>query len=138
MKRYIKSTTIIPNKQIQVGMFWNIDGHDFTITNRNGNTCKMQENWIMEDTGRSRSVTEVYKIDVDENGTEYAHPKNSTTFNFYATSAFNYPYDPAHDHLWEEGFIEDDEDDYTPSATRGDYSPSSPWNAPGMSINDFI
>lgn len=29
-------------------------------------------------------------------------------------------------------------DDYTPSATRGDYSPSCPWNAPGMSISDFI
>ena len=27
---------------------------------------------------------------------------------------------------------------YTPSATHGDYSPSCPWNAPGMSISDFI
>ena len=27
---------------------------------------------------------------------------------------------------------------YTPSATYGDYSPSCPWNAPGMSIHDFI
>ena len=26
----------------------------------------------------------------------------------------------------------------TPSATRGDYSPSAPWNAPGMSVRDFI
>ena len=24
------------------------------------------------------------------------------------------------------------------SATSGDYSPSNPWNAPGMSIKDFI
>lgn len=31
-----------------------------------------------------------------------------------------------------------DEEPYTPSATRGDYSPSSPWNAPGMSVSDFI
>lgn len=31
-----------------------------------------------------------------------------------------------------------EEDDYTPSATRGDYSPSNPWDAPGMSIHDFI
>ncbi len=30
------------------------------------------------------------------------------------------------------------EDEYTPSATAGDYSPSCPWNAPGMSIRDFI
>lgn len=27
---------------------------------------------------------------------------------------------------------------YCPSATTGDYSPSSPWNAPGMSARDFI
>lgn len=29
-------------------------------------------------------------------------------------------------------------DDYCPSSTAGDYSPSNPWNAPGMSIRDFI
>jgi hypothetical protein len=27
---------------------------------------------------------------------------------------------------------------YTPSSTNGDYSPSNPWDAPGMSISDFI
>lgn len=30
------------------------------------------------------------------------------------------------------------ERDYCPSATAGDYSPSSPWNAPGCSVNMFI
>ena len=28
--------------------------------------------------------------------------------------------------------------DYTPSATNGDYSPSNPWDAPGMKTSDFI
>lgn len=32
----------------------------------------------------------------------------------------------------------DEDEEYTPSATNGDYSPSCPWNAPGMSIRDFI
>ena len=32
----------------------------------------------------------------------------------------------------------EEEEDYCPSATNGDYSPSCPWNAPGMSIRDFI
>lgn len=37
------------------------------------------------------------------------------------------------------GLSEDEEEEpYRPSATRGDYSPSSPWNAPGMSVSDFI
>ena len=31
-----------------------------------------------------------------------------------------------------------EEDDYCPSSTNGDYSPSNPWDAPGMSIRDFI
>ncbi len=38
--------------------------------------------------------------------------------------------------------IEDDEreydEPYTPSSTAGDYSPSNPWDAPGMIIHDFI
>jgi hypothetical protein len=35
---------------------------------------------------------------------------------------------------------EEDDDDghYTPSSTNRDYSPSNPWDAPGMSIHDFI
>lgn len=31
-----------------------------------------------------------------------------------------------------------EEDDYCPSCTAGDYSPSAPWLAPGMNIRDFI
>lgn len=31
-----------------------------------------------------------------------------------------------------------DDYEYTPSSTNGDYSPSNPWDAPGMSVRDFI
>ena len=30
------------------------------------------------------------------------------------------------------------ENHYCPSATAGDYGPGNPWDAPGMSIHDFI
>lgn len=30
------------------------------------------------------------------------------------------------------------EERYTPCASYGDYGPSNPWDAPGMSIHDFI
>ena len=33
-------------------------------------------------------------------------------------------------------FFEDEE--YVPSAENGDYGPSNPWDAPGMSLKDFI
>lgn len=34
--------------------------------------------------------------------------------------------------------IRSEDDEYVPSITNGDYSPSNPWDAPGMSIKDFI
>lgn len=33
---------------------------------------------------------------------------------------------------------EDEEEEYSLSASAGDYGPSNPWDAPGMSIRDFI
>jgi len=36
------------------------------------------------------------------------------------------------------GMIEESEEHYTPSVTRGDFSPIRPWDAPGMSVSDFI
>lgn len=57
----------------------------------------------------------------------------------------NSGYDPELEKQEEEyGYEQEDEslgfydEPYTPSATAGDYSPSCPWNAPGMSIHDFI
>lgn len=40
---------------------------------------------------------------------------------------------------YEEGtppFLERDQ--YCPSSTAGDYGPGNPWDAPGMSVHDFI
>lgn len=31
-----------------------------------------------------------------------------------------------------------EEYEYVPSSSNGDYSPGNPWDAPGMSIKDFI
>ena len=35
--------------------------------------------------------------------------------------------------IWDEA-----QEEYVPSAENGDYGPSNPWDAPGMSIRDFI
>ena len=40
--------------------------------------------------------------------------------------------------LYEEGKPDCFDDDYCSSATTRDYSPSNPWDAPGMSVRDFI
>ena len=34
--------------------------------------------------------------------------------------------------------VRSEDEEYIPSSTNGDYSPSNPWDAPGMSIKDFI
>ena len=33
---------------------------------------------------------------------------------------------------------DEEDDDYIPSAENSDYSPSNPWDAPGMKLSDFI
>jgi hypothetical protein len=47
-----------------------------------------------------------------------------------------------HEYRWfevPEGFEKEyDDEEYEPSSTGGDYSPSNPWDAPGMSVSDFI
>jgi hypothetical protein len=40
--------------------------------------------------------------------------------------------------FFEDDFEDDFEDYYRPSSYNGDYGPSNPWNAPGMSVSDFI
>ena len=52
---------------------------------------------------------------------------------------FNDP-EPENDYEDYEEWLWDQENDpyYTPSCTAGDYGPGNPWDAPGMSIHDFI
>lgn len=38
----------------------------------------------------------------------------------------------------EEDYEEDEDAHYCPSSTAGDYGPGNSWDAPGMSIKDFI
>lgn len=143
MKRYIRSTEIIPNKKIQLGMYWNVDGHNMTVTwiSKDRKKCKITEEWISEDTYKPKKYTDTYDIRVDANGTEYAkNPKYDEYEDigvYYSTSAFNYPYESVVDDS-DEGDWDDEDDYYTPSATRRDYGPSNPWDAPGMSVSDFI
>lgn len=138
------------NGKIQVGLWWEIDGHDHKIVSVNGNRCIVSEDWISEDTWEPVHHEEEYGIETDENGTEYAYALDYPKWKLYSTSAFNYPYeseteeDTSEDTSW---YSDDpynhtpgwkDDEEYTPSATAGDYSPSCPWNAPGMRVSDFI
>lgn len=127
-------------------MYWNIDGHDMTVTwvSEDRKKCKITETWISEDTYRPKRSTETYDIRVDNNGTEYAKNPEYDQYEdigvYYSTGAFNYPYESVVDDSDEDDWGDDWEEDdyYTPSSTARDYGPSNPWDAPGMSIHDFI
>lgn len=130
----MEQTQIRPDNTIQTGLWWDLDGHNLTITevDQDNASCVVTETWINEDTLEDMEHTDTYSIGTNENGSQYAY---KDSFVLYANSAFNYP------HLldkYEEAEECDEEEYYTPSCTAGDYGPSNPWDAPGMSIHDFI
>lgn len=61
---------------------------------------------------------------------EYLQSKNHPEFRLCANAAFNYP--------WNEEEREEDCDYEHMSSTNEDYSSSNPWDAPSMSVKDFI
>lgn len=137
-RRYIAASEIIPNKRIQEGLSWDYNGHNFTVTRMiNSWNCEVTETWISEDSGRELSDTKIWQISSAPGDGQYIYLDGSS-LTFYATGADNYPWD---DYFESDKYSDeyDDEDEYyTPSATAGDYSPSAPWNAPGLSESDFI
>lgn len=70
---------------------------------------------------------EKYEIDLDEWIEYLKKPEPETDFEEDLDQEIKY--------------LEEDlerEQKYTPSCTAHDYSPSNPWDAPGMCISDFI
>ena len=63
---------------------------------------------------------------------------NTVLIDIFQDGGISPDYDRFHYFSEEERINHTTDDRYTPSATAGDYSPSSPWNAPGMSVRDFI
>lgn len=53
-------------KKIEVGLFWDVDGHHMEVTKvfKNGK-CQITETWIAEDTGKNCKHVETYKIGTD-------------------------------------------------------------------------
>ena len=70
----------------------------------------------------------------DDKGNQLVTEPGYGTYTLYFADE-----DTARDILSQYEFDWDNYDDeYTPSSSRGDYSPSDPWNAPGMSPDMFI
>lgn len=148
-KQNIKASIYSNNYDWMVGVYWSVDWHDFTITKVDNSLsiCKVLESWISEDTGKDCENESTFIITSDKSGYLYIYSKKYPEFKLYLNSALNYdskvPEDQnelafLNEDSKDEDSLYDYEDDYTPSSTFGDYSPSNPWDAPGMSIRDFI
>ena len=141
------SDDILPFKEIQEGMKWSVDGHDYEVIKVVPHfTCTVTEDWIAEDSYKPCHEILKCKIGVDD-AEEYIYIPGNAYWRLYSTGALNFPYDVylAQSKGNDDEYVDDlpygydsYNDDYTPSATHGDYSPSNPWDAPGMSVRDFI
>lgn len=105
---------------MRVGLTFDIaDGLvTYTIEEINGNVAKVRS----EEYNGEQEVFECI-IKKDKYGRQYLTTEENPHMKLYAG----------------DGYIPGEyaDDDYT-SAYRGDYSPSNPWDAPGMSYRDFI
>lgn len=104
----VVASEIDPNKQIQKGLIWYIDGftHEVVSVSKDHKTCKVTEDWINEDTGKPMHKVHTYKIAQDENGDEFCYDPEYEEYAFnsrdpegyswwarkYATGADNYSY----------------------------------------------
>lgn len=83
--------------RLQVGLWWDVDGHDIKVIAINGKEAKIREKWIAEDTLEVVIRTETYDVVVIGNE-EYLQSKDYPEFILCANTAFNYP--------WNEGIEE--------------------------------
>ena len=75
--------------RLQVGLWWNIDGHDIKVISINGNQAKVREKWIAEDTLEVVIRTKMYDVVVIDD-CEYLQSKDYPEFRLCANAAFNY------------------------------------------------
>ena len=132
MKRYIKCSSDSEVKyKIQEGMFWYVDGHKLTIVGVQDKTAYVEETWTAEDTREHMNDVSTYLKGVNKYGEEYIQSVNNERFKLYAGGAYNF------EQFYDEEEDEDEYDAYSEYEPRS-YSPSCPWNAPGMSVRDFM
>lgn len=128
---YRTNPKYLDNPSNLIGLWWDYDGHKLFVTDVKGDKVTVKEEWIAEDTYEPVTEYDTCTLKVDRFNEPYIEFP-ITKSKFYLQNAFNY------DWLIENEEDEDYEDEYTPSSTNRDYGPSNPWDAPGMSIKDFI
>ena len=66
----MENAQIRPDNTIQVGLWWDLDGHILTVTavNQDNATCEITETWVNEDTWEDMKNVETYSLKTKGNG----------------------------------------------------------------------
>lgn len=157
----VTSSTESARVRFEVGSTYSssgLYGGDITykVVRRTANTVSLVESHISEDDGRQiYSGLKKYNIvmqDMYDDDYENVIGKQEAVviweysghegYLFARDSKVGYDDEEDQEDTYpdEEDIMYDDlaDSNYTPSSTRGDYSPSNPWDAPGMSMRDFL
>ena len=127
------------------------------VIDRTENTVTLRSFWIAEDTAGECHSDKTYDIEVDPIVDGEIEIERVVIWEYineeYQIHNCGYLYAVHEDvlsYIYEYGWLphdgedisealyEDPYEDSFKSAYCGDYSPSAPWNAPGMSVSDFI
>ena len=120
------------------------------VVGRTNNTVTMRSYWIAEDTGEECHEDETHEIELhriakgiyveryevyEYRGSKAYVPAADINIIDYIMEHGEMPKEPRVNDDW---FDDADFDGYYYYSSGSDYSPSCPWNAPGMSPQDFI
>ena len=127
------------------------------VIERTENTVTLRSFWIAEDTAEECHSEKTYNIEVDTLVDDEIEIERIVIWEYineeYQIHNCGYLYavsEDVLDYVYEHGRLPSDDEDISEalyvdpyedsfrSAYCGDYSPSAPWNAPGMSASDFI
>ena len=153
------------SRKIYRGLQWDMNGHLFEVAEiKNNVTAIVTEDWISEDTGKEIHEESEWDIKNDSRS-QFVCPKDNVNYRLHSIDADNSAEvrdyedsfaeyenrDPSDEYEVDDDYDEMDEDDvedmyayfnpgYVPRRDRDnrDYSPSHPWDAPGMSVSDFF
>ena len=164
MKRHFIKKPVLASTQsnvvkFEVGQTYSSSGLyggqlTYKVVSRTGNTVSLAESHISEDdySEVDDGVTEYPIVMQDMYDDDYKNvvgqQESVVIWEYSGHEGYLFARDSkvGHDEEYDEEYMDAYEEyeeasrrgDRTPSSTAGDYSPSNPWDAPGMSMRDFI
>ena len=132
-------------KKFEIGSrhhFCGLYGGSYTVEviRRTKSTVTFREYWIAEDTGKECHEDVKHSIEIEAFTKAGVEVERVEVWEYHGEKGYVYAisndelYDLITSEIVEDDLDELDEDSYE----EKEYGPSNPWDAPGMSVSDFI